>query len=485
MRFCLLALLLAGSGPACAMPAGTLALHECRLEHPLHLGSLPARCASLPVAEDPEHPDGAQINLQLAVIPALNQRSTAAPLFLLAGGPGQSAVDLYMSVAAAFGRVARDHDIVLLDQRGTGRSAALRCDYPADWSEAANELSVLREATAKCLALLGPHVRLYTSGVAVQDLDLARRALGYRRISLYGASYGTRMAELYMRRYGAFVEAVILDGVTDPEKVFGADTPTDGERALQSIVARCLEGRDCAAAFPRLPAELGGLRTRFGAEHVSLTMADPESGLPRVVPFNHTMLAAALRFMSYSAAQASLLPALIHQASAGNLAPLAAQSLMLTHQVGDALASGMQMTVVCSEDAPYFADAHIDRAALVRTYLGTEQLDALQEMCKLWPQGPVDADLHAPLRSDVPTLLLSGEADPVTPPANAAALARGLTRRRHLILRGEGHGQATVGCVPRLMAQFLNDPEPQRLDARCLDRHRPPPFFLSTAGPAP
>jgi len=97
----------------------------------------------------------------------------------------------------------------------------------------------------------------------------------------------------------------------------------------------------------------------------------------------------------------------------------------------------------------------------------------------------VDADLHAPLHSDIPTLLLSGEADPVTPPGDAERAASNLTRHRHLILKGEGHGQLATGCMPRLMAEFLDRAAPDELDATCLEQHSPEPFFLSMTGPTP
>jgi pimeloyl-ACP methyl ester carboxylesterase len=288
-----------------------------------------------------------------------------------------------------------------------------------------------------------------------------------------------------MRRYPQSVHAVILDGVTSPEQAIGPDTPLDGERALESIVTRCVESPDCAAAYPQLRRDLEALRRQFGPQKSLLTMDDPNSGLPLKVEFNRVMLNASLRFLSYTAAQASLLPTLVHRASEGALAPLAAQTIMTARQVADQLAAGMQNSVVCSEDVPFFAAANIDRAAISRTYQGVDQLDGLIEICRLWPRAPVDADLHSPLRSDIPTLLLSGEADPVTPPASAERAARGLTRHRHLILSGEGHGQVATGCVPRLMAEFLDLAAPDRLDAACLERHSPAPFFVSATGPAP
>jgi pimeloyl-ACP methyl ester carboxylesterase len=346
-------------------------------------------------------------------------------------------------------------------------------------------MPALRKATIDCLNKLGPRVRFYTTSIAVQDLDEVRAALGYEQIDLYAASYGTRVAELYMRRFPARVHAVILDGVTYPEQIIGVDTPQDGERSLNLIIARCLQSPDCAAAYPELQQDLDALLKQFGPQKVQVTIDDPNSGLPMQFEFNHKILAAALRFLSYSAMQASLLPALIHEAAHGKLRPLASQAVMNTRQIRDQLANGMQFSVICSEDEPLFAGAKVDRAALAKTYQGTDLTDSLHEICKLWPRGPVDADLHNALHSDIPTLLLSGEADPVTPPADAERAAVGLTRHRHLILKGEGHGQLATGCMPRLMAEFLETAALDKLEVSCLEQHKPEPFFLSMTGPAP
>lgn len=460
-------------------------LSDCLLEHPLHLTSIPARCGSLRVPLDREHPRAGSIELKFAVVAALNRRSSAPPLFLLAGGPGQSAMQVYVALSTAFARINRNHAIVLLDQRGTGSSNPQSCPYPEDWQAGGDAIPALLKATSDCLAQLGPQVRFYTTSIAVRDLDEIRALLGYEQIDLYGGSYGTRVAELYMRRYPSHVDAVILDGVTYPGQAIGAETAQDGERALDLIVGRCAQTADCAATYPQLQDDLTALLHQFGPQKVKVTIDDPNSGLPLEIEFNRKVLDVALRLLSYSSMQASLLPALIHEAANGKLRPLAAQSVMHVRQLSDQLANGMQYSVICSEDEPLFATANIDRAAIAKTYQGTDMIDGLLEICRLWPRGPVDKDLHAPLHSDIPTLLLSGEADPVTPPVDAERAAEGLTRHRHLILKGEGHGQLNTGCMPIVMADFLDDPSPDKLDASCLDRHTPEPFFLSMTGPAP
>jgi pimeloyl-ACP methyl ester carboxylesterase len=469
-------------GIACAGPAA-LALSECRLEHPLHLNSVAANCGILQVPLDRDHASES-IALHVAVVPALNRRSAAAPLFLVAGGPGQGTASMYTALAGAFARINRDHDIVLVDQRGTGGSNPQICDYPEDWREPPDPLPALRQATVACLAKLGLKVRFYTTSAAVRDLEAVRVALGYEHIDLYAASYGTRVAQHYMRRYPAHTHAVILDGVTYPEQALGWDTPLDAEHALELIVARCLKSPDCAHAYPRLPQELGELRERFGSQRLAITIADPNDAQPLSIEFTRGMLAAALRFLSYSSAQAALIPTLVHEAAGSALGALAAQTVMSARQIGDQLASGMQYSVICTEDFPFY-DAASHRAALAKTYQGTDQWDALREICGLWPRGPLDADLHAALASAIPTLLLSGEADPVTPPADAERAASGLTHHRHLVLAGEGHGQLGIACVPRLMAQFLDGAAPLDLDATCLAQHAPAAFFVGMTGPSP
>src|SRR3974390_2194994 len=197
-------------------------------------------------------------------------------------------------------------------------------------------------------------------------------------------------------------------------------------------MARCGQAPDCAARYPELKQDLDALLKRFGPETAMVTIDDPNSGLPLEISFNSRIAAGALRFLSYSAMQASLLPALIHGGAHGRLRPLASPAVMNARQIGDQLANGMQYSVICSEDEPFFSAANVDRVAMAKTFQGTELVDALHEICKLGPRGPVDADLHSPLHSDIPTLLLSGEADPVTPPAGAERPAPTLPHHRHL-----------------------------------------------------
>ncbi len=480
----LLALLATLAGlPAAAGATATLALVDCRLPHPAGLGSVAARCGTLEVAEDPAAPAGRQIALRVAVIRALDRRRAREPLFLVAGGPGQAAGDFYASYAGAFAPSQRSHDVVLLDQRGTGGSNRLRCEFPPDFDVATPPPARLRELSRACLRGLAGRPEFYTTSVAVQDLDAVRAALGFERISLYGISYGTRVVQHYLRRYPARVSAVVLDGVLPPDASPLGDTPLAAQRALEIAFARCHAESACEQAFPDLGRRFDALRAELARRPRHLAMPDPSSGAARVLEFDAGALAGSVRLLNYYAGTTALLPLLLDRAARDDLAPLAAQLLMVGAHLDAQLAYGMNAAVSCAEDVPSLA--RLDRAALGATYLGSQQIDGLAALCEGWPRGVVDADLYAPLDSAVPALLLSGEADPVTPPAYAARAAAGFRDHLHVVVRGQGHGQFAVGCAPRVIARFLNAGTARGLDASCLESATAPPFVIDLSGPAP
>jgi pimeloyl-ACP methyl ester carboxylesterase len=448
---------------------------------------LPAECGVLSVAENPNEPAGRHIDLRVVRVAAISRTKAPDPLFVLAGGPGEAATEFYAGVAPAFARILRDRDIVLVDQRGTGGSNRLDCQADEDLSRRATDTEIAA-GTKKCLATLAPRadVAWYTTSMAVQDLDRVRAALGYERVNLYGASYGTRVAQHYLRRFPQRVRTLILDGVVPVQLALGASSALDAERALHAILERCAGQRACRESFGDPLQDYHAVRSTLESGVALVSVPDPATGVATQVDFNSDSLATVLRLGSYTAEYAALLPLLLHAAGAlGDYGPLAAQFLMIGRSVGDTLAAGEHNSVVCAEDVPFLDPKAIDRSALAATYLGTTQLDGLQTVCRLWPRGAVDADLHAPLTSAVPALLLSGSADPVTPPANAAQAARSFPNSLSLVLQGFGHGQLTAPCMDRVMAQFVAAGTAEHLDVGCTHLAQPMPFFTSLNGPPP
>ncbi len=476
------------------MPGGALVLaadtklvtEPCRLENPSGLSSVAARCGYLEVAENPDAAAGAKIRLHVALIAALRSQPSAEPLFIVSGGPGSAASQFYAATAPAFERIRRERDLVVVDQRGTGLSNPLDCDIPENFDVGQVALDRLRDLIRSCREHLQAHqLEYYTTSVAVRDLDQVRAALGYERIALYGVSYGTRVVEHYARRFAEHARAVILDGAVVPETPVGPWIALDAQATLNRIFRACEGNHDCSQKFPNLAPRFVLLLDSVTHKPRDLELADPVTGRGNHLQVTRDYLVAAVRLLSYNSQTIALLPLLLDEAARGNLAPLVAQSVMTTRALTDQLSIGMHNSVVCADDVPFYAGAKIDRDALARTYIGTTQLDGLIEICRIWPRGVADPDLHAPLNSRVPALVLSGELDPVTPPANGAAVAKEFSDSLHVVAAGQGHGQLATGCIPRLMAQFIDAGTTRTLDASCAKGIVGLPFFLNYSGPAP
>lgn len=470
-----------------AAHARTLGLSPCELHQSFELTLIKAECGRLPVPENPARPQGRRIDLAVAVVRAVSSDKRPDPLFVLAGGPGMGAISFYTSVAPAFAPIRRDRDIVLVDQRGTGGSNALDCAL-SDQDFYESSRAALVDEARRCLRALRAHahVRFYTTTLAVADLDRVRAALGYRRINLYGSSYGTVVAQEYVRRFPSRVRSVILDGVVPPQVAIGATSALDAQAAVSRLFARCARQNPCRARFGDPAEAYRALSSRLARHPVRVDLTDPTSGAPQRVEFTNYQLAMVLRLASYTPELAALLPLDLHEAAdSGDFAPLAGQFQLIDRVYGEAIAVGMNNTVVCSEDVPFYRVSSVERARLAHTFLGTSQLDALSEICRLWPRGPVDPEFHAPLRSDVPALLLSGSDDPITPPRYAAEASRGFAHSLSLVIRGFGHGQLTDPCVPQIMARFIARGSVAGLATACVHKLVPMPFFLTRNGPSP
>ncbi len=465
--------------------ARELTLEPCRLTSPSGLGSVAAECGILEVLLNPAEPEAGTIGLSVARVEALNPAADATPLTLLAGGPGQAATDFYAGFAPAFERIRRHHDIFLVDQRGTGNSHALACEVPNEIGEKFS-LEAVRKSTIECLETLNADPAFFTTSLAVNDLDQVRAALGYESINLYGASYGTRVALHYLRRFPEHIRAVILDGALPADHLLGAGIALNAQHALDLLFERCRQSSECHGAFPNIETSFRNLLQVLRVQPQHMVLQHPVTGRRVSFDFGALELAMSTRLLSYSPETSALLPLLIDQAyREDNLAPLAAQALMESENIAKALSLGMHNTIVCSEDVPFYDDSGIDRESLAQTYLGTLHVDALTETCRHWPAGPVDQDFKEPVTSDKPVLILSGSADPITPPSMGEQVATTLKNTLHVIGPDQGHGMLAVGCVPRLMTRFIDSASIDDLDTACIADARSASFFVSFSGPRP
>lgn len=465
-------------------PGKTLTEHRCRLHAP-RLPAALAYCSELVVPENRAAPNNASLTLYVARVPALTAAPQPDPLVLIAGGPGQSAVDLYLQTRRAFEPVRRERDILLLDQRGTGRSAdGFRCDLTESAALETAMLEELRAATTACVQRLERDPRFFTTEHAVEDLDALRAAMGLGQWNIYGISYGTRVAQRYASRFPDRVRTLVLDGVVPAALVLGPSIAADAQEALEGIFRRCAEDAKCAARYPELAERFAGLRVRLESGPVAIDVPNPKTGKIETRLFSDTDFAGVVRLMSYTSATASLLPLAIDEAYEGRYTMLAAQVDLLSADLAAAMNMPMHHSVVCTEDAPYYSGEV--RSEAKDAYLGRSIVDALTVICSEWPTAPPPAGLKEPLEFDRPVLLFSGELDPVTPPHYAAeTMAAGLRQAVHIIAPGQGHGIAAIGCAPRLIATFIESASTASVSGRCLAAEPPAPFFLSRAGPAP
>lgn len=476
----------AASTPAAEVPAapprmyGRIAFTPCTLAPQFGAASVEAQCGSYEVAEDPARPDGRRITLNIAwIAPDEDAEVAPDPVFLLAGGPGQSATEVYPQLAPAFREVLRHRNVVLLDQRGTGKSNPLKCEGGEDLPFDAG-LEAVRAETARCRDTLSKSadLRFYTTTDAVRDLDEVREALGVAQLNLLGVSYGTRVAQQYAMRHPDSTRALVLDSVAPNTLILGNEFAANLEHALDLQFDRCEQSPQCVEAVGHPRAQLDALMARLRSEPPMVRYRDAATGESKEEPLTADAVAGVMRMYAYMPLMSSVLPLQLHEAAQGRYDGLMALARMLGDSVAGQMAMGMQLSVVCSEDAfGLQADP-----AQEGTLLGNQFSDFIGAQCELWPRGGMPDDFHEPLRSDVPAIVLQGELDPVTPPRYGEEVVETLPNARLFVLRGQGHNVVGAGCMPKLVAQFLDTTDAAALDGECLDDLGYVPPFTSFNG---
>lgn len=466
---------------------GDIAFEPCTLSSPMARAGIDAQCATFEVAEDPSQPKGRRIPLNIAWLPAKDRGGDVTdPVFFLAGGPGQAATEYASQIDLALRDVRKQRDIVLIDQRGTGKLSPLVCrdangqplELPT--SEEADAAAIAEYAATCARNLQGrADPRFYTTTQAVADLDAVRTALGVQQINLVGVSYGTRVAQQYAARFPQHTRTLVLDGVAPNDLVVGGEFARTFERALELQAAQCRRQPSCAARFPQdLRTQLMAVKARLATAPVEVDYRDPSTAQRKRDTLTADTVVSLTHLFSYMPQMASLLPVVIDEADRGHYEPLVALAQLMTREVGGQMNRGMQWSVICAEDA----DRHVADPRDAETVLGADMAAAFFAACPAWPRGARPPEFAKPLRSDVPALLLSGELDPVTPPEYGERVLRGLPNGRHLVLRGQGHNVGGLGCLPKLVGQFIESRDAKSLDAKCLDAIGYVPPFTSFNG---
>jgi pimeloyl-ACP methyl ester carboxylesterase len=439
-------------------------------------------CGTYEVFEDRARRSGRKVPIKIVVFPATGQNKASDPLFYIPGGPGSSATEDAPYVAGDFAKIRERRDLVFVDQRGTGGSNPLECTFfdPADPQSYLGYWNPL-EAVRKCRSQLETKadLRLYTTSIAMDDLEDVRSALGYGLINMIGVSYGTRATQEFLKRHSEHVRTAILHGVSLTSQLMPRDFPQDTERALKDVIGECLADEACRTAFPDLRAEVASVREKLLRGPIETEVKYPPDGQgTRRVKLSRDLAAEAVRYMLYQPSSANRLPLYLHVASQGNFTPLAEAAIFFRQNIVASGGNGLYLSITCAEDLPWIKGGE---GQADNTFLGDYRLRQQREACSVWPRSEIPKDYSAPTRSNVPTLILTGEWDPVTPPVYGETAARYLPNSLQIVVPSGGHGFAGlngIGCLDGLLAEFIDRDSTRGLDTSCVKSIRRSGFAL-------
>lgn len=474
----------AAAPAAVAAPAGATPVRPADRLARCHVEGIQeeVRCGTYQVWEDREARRGRKIALNVVVLPALEPQPSPEAIVYFSGGPGSAATQ-EGTFLAENKQLRRRRDVLLVDQRGTGKSNPLNCDFygPDSHNKGADPKQLAGDlfppaAVRQCRDRLSrvADLRLYTTAPGMDDVDEVRAWLGYPIVDLMGGSYGTQAAQVYLRRHPRVVRSVVLDGVAPVDEPIPLHHAYAGKRALDLLFAECAADAACYAAFPHLSQELQAVMQRVD-RGVTVRLPDAKTGGTFEVVPSRGLIAEGLRFLSYDSG-ARKLPLAVHQAYLGDMAQLVSIAIDRRASIDRILAMGMNFSVTCAEDLPFIDDATATKAT-AGTVLGDYRIREQKRVCADWPRGAIPADAHQLVHSEVPVLLLSGERDPVTPPEFGERVARELPNSLHVVVPHNGHGSEGP-CVDGIIRRFVERASVKGLDVACVAKNPPPHFVV-------
>ncbi len=470
-----LSLAVASTSPTPFSP--TAGLSPCVLSHPAGAQTR-ALCGTIDV--DVGHVGGAPGTVAFAVLPATGSDAHGAPLVMLAGGPGQSAMRDFLPILGTVAGIRDDRPLVLMDVRGTGRSMPQTC---VDERSVGDKLGGVGDDALlkRCLSEVNISLKHIGTAEAVADLEAVRVRLGVPAFHVLGVSYGTRVAAAYADAHPSSTASLVLDGVVPFDRAVGDDVAADMSASLRAL------GETAVADFVAVKAALK-------ASPVTLTVPEPTTFQPTSLTMTSDVVYSTVRKMLYSDETRALLPVALARARGGDLQPLASTAVMMVQQLQGAIHGPVNLAVLCAEDVPHFtgsADGTAEEGAATRDGdVFDDEREAMKKGCSFLTPATVPA--FRPTRIDVPTLLLSGGYDPITPPRHAVRNEGIFPKRRHVFLNHQGHNilpRPCIGPLVRKHLQAVDDGEPFRgaaeSEADCAKRDTAFPAFIDLQGPRP
>ncbi len=436
-------------------------------------------CSYLIVPEDHTKPDGPTLKLAVARFKSDSSTPAPDPIVYLEGGPGGSPLRSYIGqFSTYFGPLLDHRDLILFDQRGTGYSQpALDCpEYNQLVMDTLDQnLSADQSDALANKALLQCHDRLvkdnvnlavFNSAQNAADIASLQKAFGLDKINLYGISYGTRLALTAMRDVPQGIRSVVIDSVFPPQADLYSQIPANGARAMEVLFHTCAADADCNGAYPNLRDVFFQTVNQLNQQPLTFTMTLHSGEKPAALMNGDSFLG--LLFQSlYATEVLPYLPRLIYDVHNGNAAMAGALQADFLSTL-DKISTGMQDSVQCNEELPF--STIDDLNATLAQYPQYEALASkgIYNLCKAWVAPTANANENQPVTSDIPTLIFSGEFDPITPPAWGQETAKTLSKSFFFQLPHAGHGASLSNDCPRsILLAFIDDPTKQP-DSTCI-----------------
>lgn len=447
---------------------------KCTFEFPIFSFLSPGwfgfECGYVTVPERHGDPNSSKIRLAVAVLPGQTDDPAPDPLFMAQGGPGGSSLELFPFLMLG-SPIREERDIVIFDQRGTLYSEPnLLCPEldqltkdtierdltPAESDKLA--LAAYQACGERLAQTEGVNLAAYNSLENAADIDAVRQALGYDRINFYGVSYGTLLGLHYMRQYPASLRSVILDAVVPTQGSFLAQAAQSADRAFKEVAQLCAADAACNTAYPNLEDTIYEVMAALNKNPVRVPVTDPDTGKTYRAVVNGDLFISALFLSMYDPSLVPTLPTLVYNTRAGDYDQLSALLPLLLFQ--PTFSTGMYQAVICAEEANFQPEAV--SAAGIRPELAQLMQDdntTVLDICRLWKIPELGPEVNAPVVSDVPTLLLSGQFDPITPPTYAQAVAERLSNGYAFTFPNTSHGAfISSPCADQIVRDFLDNP---------------------------
>lgn len=421
-----------------------------------------ATCYQFDLPLNYNNPTGSKISVHVTVLPASGSITKADPLFIFAGGPGQAAGDYGGLVQSSFHKILEERPIILMDQRGTGKSEPLDCD-DAGYLPTPSDT---RKMVENCLRDQKYDVQYFDSLSIIKDSDQIRQALGYQQMNLWGGSWGTRLSAYYAMIYPEHVRSMILDGVLPTETSLFMTAAESAQKSLDHLIDRCAQTPACQQSYPTLRADITTLLDKAERGGLIFDGPDPVTGERLKLTLSRNITVEALRSNLYAAESSRLLPVIVTTALKGNLSPLMAV-LMNGSNLSDSMYLGSTLSILCAEEVETVAADTVKKISQ-NSFARDSYHQFWSNACSAWGKTSYHKPFKQKLVTDIPTLVLSGEVDPVTPSSLGDILMQGLSNGRHIIVKGTGHNTGFVSCMPTLMDKFIDDLKPKDLDVSCM-----------------